>query len=310
MDENRNNDFLTDETDGSATNAGCPPPTDGTASTGSEGQNIAESAVSHDADEPAESNAARLLRMRGISVEPEAPEEPVKHVGWLENVWYHYKSVILAVTAGIVILAIGIAQLVGRGTPEYYMMYAGPAYFNSAGTNEFIDAVRSLTDDENTNIALVTATCYTDEKIAEQQREFEERGMMFNFDRTFNNDEFERFRNEFMVGSSVIFLLDPELYEEMHDVGIFASLDSVLGYTPDSAVDDCAVLFSELEFAKYYPVFDSLPDDTLLTVRNVSPVAPYSGSREDISAAHNELFRRIVEFRFPDGYETDSDSSA
>ena len=260
-------------------------------------------------DAPAESNAARLLRMRGISVEPEPPAEPVRGVGRLANIWYHYKSIILAVTAGIIIIAIGVAQLVARGDPEYYIMYAGPAYYDAGGTEEFIAALRSLTESDDTDISLMTATCFTDDKIAERQREYEERGIKFEFDIAFNNSEFERFRNEFMVGNSVIFLLDPELYEEMNEHEIFAELSDVLGYTPDCAADKCAVRFSELEFAKYYTVFDALPDDTLLAVRNISPIASYSDSKDNVNAQHRELFRKIIEFRCPEENETEADGA-
>ena len=41
--------------------------------------------------EVCESNAAKRLRMLGISVEEEPPKEPVKKTGFFENFWYHYK---------------------------------------------------------------------------------------------------------------------------------------------------------------------------------------------------------------------------
>lgn len=247
-----------------------------------------------------ESNAARRLRMLGISSEEESAHEPVAKVGFIENLWYHYKSMILAVTAGVIILAIGISQLVSRGDPRYYFMYAGPTYYDASGTDEFLDALCEVADCTHGEIALVQTTCYTEEKIDALRKQYEEAGLQFSFDTMFNNDEYERYRNEFMVGSSMIFLLDPELYEEMSGRGIFMKIEDVLGYVPDCAYDECAIRFCELEFAGDNQVFGEMPDDTLLAVRSVSSVAVYSYDRDEVQSRHCALFKSIVEYTSED----------
>ena len=74
-------------------------------------------------DDAGESNAARRLRMLGISVEEEPPAEPIKKASFFENFWYHYKFHTIAALFGIFVLVVGILQLTGKTNPDIYIMY-------------------------------------------------------------------------------------------------------------------------------------------------------------------------------------------
>ena len=82
-------------------------------------------------DDAGESNAARRIRMLGISVEEEPPKEPIKKAGFFENFWYHYKFHTIAVVFAVFVLTVGILQLVGKTNPDIYIMYAGEKFYEN-----------------------------------------------------------------------------------------------------------------------------------------------------------------------------------
>ena len=145
---------------------------------------------------------------------------------------------------------------------------------------------------------------YNEDQIAILESEAEALGEEFNFDHAFNAQEYERFQSEIMVGESVICIMDPTLYAEVADNGVFMSLEEALGYVPDEAADDCAIYLKELKFAKYNRIFNQMPDDTVIAIRSMTAAQKLKGKKVEKSHKnHLEVFRNIVEFEYPEGYE-------
>ncbi len=266
-----------------------------------------------------ESNAAKRLRMLGISIEPEAPTEPIKKAGFFENFWYHYKGVTLAVLAALIIIGIGVYQLATKVTPDIYIMYSGPYYYNN--TSSVMRALTSVMDEDyngdgEKTVNILQTVRYSEAQIAAAEAEANKlkeeaikngqdgKKYEFSFDYQFNASEYERFMTEIMTGESVICLIDPSLYEEIAGDDVLLSLEEALGYTPDEAFDDYAITFKELKFAKYYSCFDKLPEDTLLIIRRTTAMTAFKGKRaKKAHENHVDYFKDIVEFEYPDGYE-------
>lgn len=85
-----------------------------------ENRNIKEEPSESSAPEE-ESNAARRLRLMGISVESEEEALPAKKKGlkaFLENFWYHYKFVTLMVLVAAIAIGVGVYQYVTKVTPD------------------------------------------------------------------------------------------------------------------------------------------------------------------------------------------------
>ena len=258
-----------------------------------------------------ESNAAKRLRMLGISVEEEPPADPIKKAGFFENFWYHYKFLSLAVLFGVIVIGIGIFQLVSKTSPDIYIMYAGEKYYdNTAGiTGAFIGAmpkdyngdgektvnilqIRSLTDAQKNEIKA------QDDAMANEYKE----GAVAdaNIDESFLSSEASRFREEIIYGESVICIISPELYNEIKGNNVLLTLEEALGYKPKNAVDDYALKFKELSIIEYYSVFDSLPDDTLIVIRRVTAMTSIKGKKaEERHKNHVDYFKALVEFKEP-----------
>ena len=128
--------------------------------------------------------------------------------------------------------------------------------------------------------------------------------MEFEFDHAFNAQEYERFQSEIMTGESIICIMDPTLYAEVADKGVFMSLEEALGYVPDEAADDCAIYIRELKFGKYHRIFKDMPEDTVIAIRSMTAAQKIKGKKAEKSHKyHLEVFRNIVEFEYPEGYE-------
>lgn len=253
-----------------------------------------------------ESNAARRLRMMGISTEAEKSDEPIVKAGFFENFWYHYKTVTIVTLIFAFIIGVGVYQMVSKVTPDVYIMYSGPTYYDN--TRPLMDAFESVmaedyNGDGEKKVNILHTVRYTPEQIAILEAEAEAIGEDYEFDYHFNAQEYERFQNEIMVGESIICLMDPSLYYEVGGNEIFMSLEEALGYVPEEAADDYAIYFKELKFAKFYSIFEQMPEDTLLVIRRTTAMQKLKGKKaETAQKNHVDYFKSMIEFEYPEGY--------
>ena len=262
-------------------------------------------------EEVVESNAAKRLRMLGISNEPEPPAIPVKKVGFFENFWYHYKGVTIAVLFLAAVIGIGVNQMLNKTVPDIYIMYAGPHYYeNTSGIMGAFKATmpKDYNGDGEKIVNILQTVNYTEEQLEmlkeEANKQAEAAGEDAHFDANINKgfyaQEYEKFTNEILIGESVICILDPSLYEEICGDDLLLTLEEALGYTPKSAYDDYAIKFKELNFAKKYKVFDALPDDSLLCIRRVTAMSSLKGKKaKERHEDHVDYFKAMVEYTRP-----------
>jgi len=259
-----------------------------------------------------ESAAARRLRMMGITAEEEAKKDEIPpqkkgFIPFIENFWYHYKLATIMVVAALIVVGVGVYQYVTRVTPDIYVMCSGPFYYdNTQPLMKVFEGV--MNEDYNGDgekvVNILHTVRYNADQIAILEAEAEAAGEEFNFDHAFNAQEYERFQSEIMAGESIICIMDPTLYAEVADNGVFMDLEEALGYVPDEAADDCAIYIRELKFGKYHRVFKDMPEDTVIAIRSVTAMQKMKGKKAAESHKnHLEVFRNIVEFEYPEGYE-------
>ena len=259
-------------------------------------------------DEIFESNAAKLLRLRGGAETPERqPEEPVKKAGFFENLWYHYKTIILVSIGFLIILAVGITQMVKRESPDVYVLFAGSAAYDMAGTQAAEEALSALiTTDRNGDgkfVAQFTTICYvSDEKAAAAAEEAKQKDEWSPLERYAksqeNRDAYKAFSDDMLAGDSVIVLLDPYLFSTVRDAGGLMPVAEALGFTPDGTVDEYGVKVTSIPFFADTPAFAGLPDDTVFAIRRVSTMSFFTGKKkeEEAHAAHVEFAKAIFSY--------------
>lgn len=258
-----------------------------------------------------ESNAAKRLRMLGISTEDPAASEPIAKTNFFVNFWYHYKWHTIVAAFLIAVFAIGIGQMATKVTPDIYIMYAGPYYYQN--TTSLMGAFKAtMPEDYNEDgekiVNILQAVYKTEEQIEAEKAEQDQlaaenkdgASFEFSFDYGFNTQEYDKFRNEILIGESIICILDPALYEEVKGDDLLLTLEEALGYEPDFANDEYSIRFKDLAFAKKYKVFEYLPEDSLLVIRRVTAMSSLKGkTAERRHENHVDYFKAMVEFKKP-----------
>lgn len=279
-------------------------------------------------EEEIQSNAARRLKISGDAAEDPIHEGKAEKGSFWGNFWYHYRGRVLVICAFVLIFGIGITQFILKKRPDIYIMYAGPVAFDNVKTEKAEQIFGELVgDDYNNNgkkeVRFATVFYVSDDNVERdidrQIAEAEEKGEEVH-ERDFyyhtylaeyknsqeNHRQYENFSNEIFAGDSVVVLLDPALFETVKASGGFMKLSEVFGYTPEGAIDEYGVRFSETAIAQYYGVFSSLPDDTVLAVRQVSTMSAFTGKKKAQKAHddHVAFARALLSFTPPEDTES------
>ena len=71
------------------------------------------------------------------------------------------------------------------------------------------------------------------------------------------------------------------------------------------AVDDCGIRFRDTNFYEFYESTHIFPEDAILALRKMSTVSALTGKSkaERAHAFHTELFKKMADFKFPEGYK-------
>lgn len=250
-----------------------------------------------------ESNAAK--RLRGLGIDPTAESADsveVAPVGFWENFWYHHKWKTIIISFAVILLVICTLQMCTQNSYDIYILYAGPGYLTGNETLSTQNALKQLVPDQDgdgsKDVMFSIINYMNPAQIAEKQALAEEQGVDLYIDLAGNASKLERFQIEVVAGESVIYLLDPLLYESVKDAGGLLRLDEVLDEIPASAVDEYGIRLADTDLYQSITTLQYLPEDTVLCIRKVSTMSVFKGQKrsEEIHARHVELFRQIVAF--------------
>ncbi len=253
-------------------------------------------------DEVSESAAARRLRALGQNEEAR-PAIEVSHVGFWENFWYHYKWPTILTVIGVAVAVVCILQLLGKESPDVYVMYAGPGYLTSHEAEDVRSAFRQIMEDYNGDgergVMLTDINYLSPEQIAEKKAKAEAEGVDLIIDNSGNAAAYERFETEIMAGESVVLLLDPALYGFVKKSGALMPLSEILDAVPEYALDDTGIRLADTPFAQYFTAMSVFPEDTVLCVRALTAMSALKGrSRtERLYGYHLDFFGKLTAFK-------------
>ncbi len=219
---------------------------------------------------------------------------------WLENYWYHYKWQTLIALFLIVVAAVCIGQMVTRTDPDVSVIYGGPCELTANQIHEVDLALSSLLPEDynrdgERSAELVHFLLMTDDqrKALLEQAAQESRPLVINTKNLEQNRT--NFTTQIAVGDASICFLDPVWYETVRENNGFVTLESILGFRPDGALDDYSVRLCDLPFAQYFDAFSVFPDDTVLAFRQKS-ITGGAGSGELYEHAA-AMFRSLMAWR-------------
>ncbi len=219
----------------------------------------------------------------------------------LSDIWFYYKWHVLIVLFFVTIFTVLIVQTVTKEKFDVRMLYAGPVILSDENKTAITDALNQNIDsdyngDGQKNSELFDLILMTNEEI----KEMNDKGVdPYFLNPSFVNDNRETLAVNSMAGDYVIFLIDADYYQNLHDNGAFVTLDS-MGITNGTRYDDCALYLNSLDFAKFYTAFHIFPDDTLICVKQLSLNAKNKAAM--LWEQNKKYFKTLTEIKLPEGF--------
>ena len=202
---------------------------------------------------------------------------------WLDNYWYHYKWVTLAVVFFVTVFSV----LTANETRDLEIAFRSvlPSDFNADG--------KKL-------VQLETVSLMTDEQVAEAEAKAEEESSVFVYDAKALGSNKTTFTELMMSGEYVILLVDRAQYDNILDSGAIVPLADLFDADkiPDCAYDDSSIVFSETPFAQFFNATDVLPEDTLLCVLQASENSIFKGKDKAETQYRQQLmlYKKMINF--------------
>ena len=99
----------------------------------------------------------------------------------------------------------------------------------------------------------------------------------------------ESFNLELALGECIIYIMDKSFYEGNRQY--MADLESTIGYMPECAYDEKAIILSDLPAYKKVPGLYDFPPESYICLRDKRV-----GMEEDNYNNHVDYFKKLVEF--------------
>lgn len=228
----------------------------------------------------------------------------------LENFWFYHKWHLLI--GAFVVFVVLVCLLQGRENKkdDVTLMFAGPYKLTSTevaalrmGLNDVMPEDFNGDGEIYTEMVMMQIYSEAQEAAIRATPDGEVPPYRGYIDSYYNDEQVTSFDNLIMAGEYSVCILDPWLYERVKGAGGFRKLSEVLGSVPETAVDEYGILLSETAFAQAYPVFEVLPEGTVLCLRGKGVMSAIANKKKnDREYERSEaMFRAIVEF---EGAET------
>ncbi len=208
----------------------------------------------------------------------------------LEHIWFYYKWFIMFGLCVVVFCAVSLTQCIMKKSPDAMVMYAGEGAVGT-GYHSYIDSAFSqiMSEDYNgdghkkTDFLQITIAPITGDNLAMSVI-------------TEQESVHQRFYTEWTTGASVIYLLDENTYS-MLDRSYLLPLEEALGYTPEEAVDEYVIDFTELSCYKDTNL-SYLPKNSLLCIRRqrVDNFFRTANDSDEYYAANLAYFADLVNY--------------
>lgn len=201
-----------------------------------------------------------------------------------ENFWYHYKWHTIVAIFVVIVVTVCTVQLFSRTEYDVYILYAGGESFGKSSENneyELInDALRIVTEDFDKNGEKSPSfQSYLFPTDQEYKDKYSDLGM----ESLITSDK-ESFVNA-MTGSKEYYLcfLSPEIFA-MYDIVLDKGgtpLISLTDYASENQLTESGrgIKLSETDFYKL-PGMNTLPDDTIICIRTLSPTLGHKENYE------------------------------
>lgn len=213
----------------------------------------------------------------------------------------HYKWYLLIIVFFTIVISVMIAQMLTRDEYDVSVMYAGPAILADSHNAQIEKALGKLaedTDGDGKKEAVLYDLVIMTEKEIQEAHEKGYSSSSLNFDTV--QDAREAFQLNILSDDHFVLLLSPEQYSIMKSNNALEKLSDI-GITTQAGSDEYCVRFKDTSFARFYPCFAVIPDDTVLCFKKMSEVNENKKKiikRRQVSV---EYIKSMLAFELPEG---------
>ena len=207
----------------------------------------------------------------------ESFEKPKGFVKNIENIWYHYKYVILISLAALIMICVGMFQMFSRKKPDVFIYHASTRGLAIASQESFIGAMKSVAKDYNGDGEVVVD--FKEDIYIPNEVKMNENAMTAT----------ESFNHELAYGECLIYIMDKSFFNGNKQY--MTDLAAVLDEVPDFAVDGKGILLKDLPGYNKIAGLSDFEEESYICLR-----AKKIGMSEDYYADHADFFKNLVEF--------------
>ena len=224
---------------------------------------------------------------------------------WFENVWYHYKWVIIAVVFVLFTTIVCLVQCTTTPHKDIYVAFGG-SYTMTNEEKQSIERVFTELSKKNSAenppaVGVVDYPFYTEEELRAlytdpETGDFD--GAAYNMAKGQNANRLEELSTYIKTGECSIWLVNTSVYEVQH-IGekLAVPLADTFETTPAGAYDEYAIRLGDTAIYQYYEALQVLPADTLIVL--TYPYFMGASSNEETYAQFKQLYCAIIEFQAP-----------
>ena len=194
----------------------------------------------------------------------------------VENLWYHYKFVILALLAASVMVGFALAQSLSKKAPDISVYHISQFGLTASSADNFRESMKYIAKDYNGDGTITIdfkEEVYVPEMINTTPNEL---------------SASDKFNLELAFGDCVIYIMDESFYRGNRDY--MCDLKDVLGFLPDAAYDERAILLSALPAYKTVPGLRDFEPNSYLCLRQKR-----KGMKDAEYDAHVDFLKKLVQ---------------
>ena len=211
--------------------------------------------------------------------------EEVTFLGWLDNVWYHFKAPIFIGACAIIFLLVGVTQCATRQEHDVFIYSVG--YHNPTAKDSDLfmrDMENRFAIDSNGDGKKVV-----DMKVDHFVMAEDGAGGKFVYNSSHQVSEMGAFQLEIGMGDCVVYIMEPAFFYS--NLNYFADLETELGYLPDKAIEGKGIRLSDLVAYKATMYF-CFPEEYIICLADRDK--RYS---DEYYEGNVEFLRNLIEYK-------------
>lgn len=184
--------------------------------------------------------------------------EEVTFLGWLDNVWYHYKAGIVIGVFAIVFIAVAMTQFITRDEHDVFVYCVGDHGLSAEAGDKFMQEMQDcFTVDSNGDGKKVV-----DLKVDKFVMTEDANGKRHVYNPSEQLSITERFNLELATGECVVYIMEPAFFKG--NLKYLASLEEELGYLPENCIDGKGIALKDLISYKATTTLGYFPEDYVI----------------------------------------------